>query len=94
MKVIGLIQLQDPSAFETYRSLVANTVQAYGGEITFRGQRTSLYWNELNAADFQMIVEINFKDQAAADSWAKGPEYTELIAIRSQAMKLTLFGVQ
>ena len=46
-KVIGLIQLTDPAAFEIYRSQVGATVEQYGGQIAFRGEVTENFWNEL-----------------------------------------------
>jgi uncharacterized protein (DUF1330 family) len=94
MKVIGLIQLKDSEAFEVYRAQVAQTVNAYAGQITFRGSQKNVFWNELSLADFQFVVEIEFPSQAAAKSWAESPEYAKLLPIRNQAMNLTLFGAQ
>ena len=92
-KVIGLIQLNDPEAFEEYRSQVGNTVALYQGKITSRGSFDAFFWNELNCDSFSALVELEFPDLEHSQSWANSPEYQSLLAIRSKAMKLTLFSV-
>lgn len=92
-KVIGLIQLNNPEAFEKYRSQVGDTVALYQGKITSRGIFNHFFWNELECGSFSAFVELEFPDLAHSQSWANSPEYQSLLAIRSQAMKLTLFSV-
>jgi uncharacterized protein (DUF1330 family) len=92
-KVIGLIQLNDPKAFEEYRSRVGDTVALYHGKITSRGSFNAFFWNELNCDSFSAFVELEFPDLEHSQSWANSPEYHSLLAIRSKAMKLTLFSV-
>ena len=92
-KVIGLIQLNDPKAFEEYRSQVGDTVALYHGKITSRGTFNAFFWNELNCDSFSAFVELEFPDLEHSHSWANSPEYHSLLAIRSKAMKLTLFSV-
>lgn len=92
-KVIGLIQLTDPAAFEIYRSQVGATVEKYRGQVVFRGQPLETFWNELGCGSFDAYVELNFPSPEDARAWAASPEYRELVAIRSQAMRLTLFAV-
>ena len=93
IKVIGLIQLNDPSAFEGYRSQVGQTVALYQGTITARGSLNEFFWNELECAPFSAFVELEFPDLEHSQSWAHSPEYQRLLPIRSKAMKLTLFSV-
>lgn len=93
-RVIGLIQLQDSNAFERYRQQVGATVEAYGGSIRFRGRFLESYWNELNCAPFDALVELEFPDAESARRWRDSPDYQALLAIRSQAMKLSLFAVE
>ena len=92
-KVIGLIQLTDPAAFEIYRSQVAATVEKYRGQVAFRGQALAPFWNELECAPFEACVELHFPTPDAARAWASSPEYSALLAVRQQAMRLTLFAV-
>ena len=93
IKVIGLIQLNDLEAFEDYRLRVGETVALYQGKITSRGSFDTFLWNELRCDSFSAFVELEFPDPVCSQSWANSPEYQSLIAIRSKAMKLTLFSV-
>jgi len=92
-KVIGLIRLTDPAAFDIYRGQVGATVEKYHGQIAFRGQPLPAFWNELGCEAFDAYVELDFPTLDDAKAWASSPEYRELLAIRSQAMRLTLFAV-
>ena len=93
VKVIGLIELNDQSAFEQYRSQVGQTVELYKGSISSRGAVVEQFWNELNCAPFSSFVELDFPSPEAAHTWANSAEYQSLVPIRSKAMKLTLFSV-
>lgn len=92
-RILGLIQLTDATAFETYRSQVGATVHAYGGTVSFRGSHLETYWNELGCAPFDAVVELQFPDAESARNWRDSPAYQALIPIRSQAMQLSLFAV-
>ena len=94
VKVIGLIKLTDHSAFEQYRTQVGKTVEQYKGSIEFRGSLTEIFWNELGCEAFSAYVELHFPSKEAAHNWAHSAEYQSLLKIRSQAMELTLFGVE
>ena len=91
VKVIGLIELTDQNAFEQYRKQVGRAAALYKGSIVHRGSITEVFWNELNCAKFSSFVELSFPSQEDAHAWAHSPEYQTLVAIRNQAMKLTLF---
>jgi uncharacterized protein (DUF1330 family) len=39
-------------------------------------------------------VELSFPQQEDAERWAQSPEYAQLLAVRTQAMALTLFGIE
>lgn len=93
VKVIGLMELTDPNAFEDYRKQVGQTVELYKGVIYARGTITKIFWNELHCNPFSAYVELHFPSQEDAHAWAMSPQYQSLVAIRNQAMKLTLFGV-
>ena len=93
VKVIGLMELGDQNAFEQYRSRVGQTVELYKGAIKNRGSIAERFWNELGCAPFNAFVELEFPSAQDADTWANSPEYQSLVAIRSKAMKLTLFSV-
>ena len=93
IKVIGLMELTDQSAFELYRSQVSQTVALYKGQIKARGTIGELFWNELSCAPFNTYVELEFPSAGDAHAWVHSSEYQALVAIRNKAMKLTLFGV-
>jgi uncharacterized protein (DUF1330 family) len=91
--VLGLIELQDPSAFEEYRKQVGATVEQYGGHITQRGVRGEIFWNELQCKPFSAYVKIEFPTATDAQRWAASSEYLALVPIRNRAMQLTLFSI-
>jgi uncharacterized protein (DUF1330 family) len=93
VRVLGLIELQDASAFAEYRRQVGLTVTQYGGHIAERGTCETALWNELNCAPFSAYVELQFPTSADVKRWAQSPEYLALIPIRNQAIKLTLFSL-
>jgi uncharacterized protein (DUF1330 family) len=93
-KVIGLMQLLDLDSFEEYRGRVGQTVALFQGKILSRGTVTKVFWNELGCETFNTIVELEFPSQAKAQEWSSSPEYQNLIAVRSRAMKLTLFAAE
>ena len=93
VQVLGLIELQDPSAFEEYRKQVGATVEQYGGRITQRGVCGDVFWNELECKSFSAYVQLEFPAAIDAQRWAASPEYQALVPIRNQAMQLTLFSM-
>lgn len=91
VKVIGLIEVIDNTAFEQYRSQVSQTVEIYKGKIVARGSVAEIFWNELNCEQFSSFVEIHFPSKDDAHAWAISNEYQNLVEVRNRAMKLTLF---
>jgi len=94
VKIIGLIRLKDPAAFEIYRSQVGATVEKYQGSVVARGTAGKTYWNELSCGEFTAFVDLQFPSSIDADRWAASPEYQALLPVRSEAMDLTLFRVE
>lgn len=94
VKIIGLIRLKDPAAFEIYRSQVGATVEKYLGTVAARGVSGKTYWNELPCGEFSAFVELQFPSAADADRWAMSAEYQALLPVRSQAMDLSLFRIE
>ena len=81
VKIIGLIRLKDPAAFDTYRNQVGATVERHGGSIVARGAVDKTYWNELPCAPFEACVELSFPSTEAADRWADSPEYRAIVPV-------------
>jgi uncharacterized protein (DUF1330 family) len=93
VRVLGLIELQDASAFEEYRRQVGQTVTQYGGHVGERGTCETVFWNELHCAPFSAYVELQFPTPTDVTRWVQSPEYQALVPIRNKAMKLTLFSL-
>lgn len=93
VKIIGLIRLKDPAAFETYRSQVGATVERHGGSVVARGMVDKTYWNQLACIPFEAYVELSFPSAEDADRWAASPEYQAIVPVRTEAMDLMLFRV-
>jgi uncharacterized protein (DUF1330 family) len=94
IKIISLIRLKDPLAFDVYRNQVGTTVERYGGQIIARGAVDKIYWNELACPPFEAYVELSFPSAADADRWADSPEYQAIVPVREKAMELVLFRVE
>lgn len=94
MRVIGLIALKDLTAFDDYRQQVGATIEQYDGKLLMRGKPTAILWNELEVAQFQAFVELEFPSRDRAIQWANSPEYQSLVPIRLRAMRLTLIGFE
>jgi uncharacterized protein (DUF1330 family) len=91
--VLGLIELQDPLAFEEYRAQVGTTVEQYGGRVMQRGVCGDVFWNELECKPFSAYVQLEFPTAIDAQRWAASPDYLALVPIRNKAMQLTLFSM-
>lgn len=94
VKIIGLIRLKDPAAFEIYRSQVGATVEKYKGSVVARGTAGKTYWNELPCGEFTAFVELQFPSPSDADRWAASLEYQAIVPVRTQGMDLTLFRIE
>jgi uncharacterized protein (DUF1330 family) len=93
-KVIGLIRIIEPTAFEAYRGEVGRTVAEFGGRIRFRGSVTQVFWNELGCEGFEAVVELEFERLEDAQAWATSESYRTLLEVRSRAMRVTLFAAE
>ncbi len=93
-RIIGLIKLCDPTAFDTYRSQVGATIALYGGSVRQRGTVDAVLWNELVGSAPDAFVDIEFASREVAQRWASSPEYQALLPVRGEAMQLLLFAVQ
>jgi uncharacterized protein (DUF1330 family) len=93
-RVIGLITLQDHSAFEEYRSQVGATIAQYGGKVLQRAAVDRIFYNETGACLPDSLVDIDFPSAEDAQRWADSPEYGHLLEVRGRAMRLLLIGFQ
>lgn len=97
VRLIGLIKLVEAGAFDDYRRQVGATVEKFGGRVTQRAKVVQTFWNELGSDEFagpDAFVELEFANLEDAARWATSDDYGELLAVRRQAMKLTLFAIE
>ncbi len=79
--IIAEIDVTDPEGFETYRQLVAPTVEAAGGRYRIRGGRVEVLeggWRP------RRVVMLEFESMAAARSWYESDAYAPAKAIRQR----------
>ena len=82
--VIASIEVQDPKAYDVYRSQVLATVEKHGGRFLVRAGQM-----EKKEGDWKpgRIVVLEFPSMAAARSWYESPEYAPLAALRQGASR-------
>ncbi len=82
--VIVEIEVHDPEAYETYRSLVPASVDAYGGKFIARGGATENLEGDWAP---ERIVVLEFPSLERARQWWGSPEYRDAKAIRMRAAR-------
>lgn len=85
--VIGHITVKDPDKWAEYRSQVPETLASWGGELVFRGERSSLLSGEHSHTH---TVVICFSDIATVEKWYNSDAYQKLIPLRTQAADIDL----
>src|SRR5678816_1099530 len=71
--------IEDPVAFERYRSQVLPTIEAHEGRFLVRGGDFTALEGELT---FDRIVVLEFPTRHAALGWYNSPEYQQILPIR------------
>lgn len=77
--VIGTVTVNDPERYERYKTLVAPTVEAYGGRYLVRGgevQGIEGSWSPTR------VVVLEFESAERAREWWASDEYAEAKALR------------
>ena len=82
--VIVEIEVRDPEAYETYRSLVPASLDAYGGKFIARGGATENLEGDWTP---ERIVVLEFPSLERARQWWDSPEYRDAKAIRMRAAR-------
>jgi len=85
--VIGHITIKDAGVWEEYRSRVPATLEAWEGEVLFRGQLA-----EVLAGDHrhETVVALRFPSPEAAKGWYDSNAYQALIPLRKRAARVVL----
>jgi uncharacterized protein (DUF1330 family) len=80
--VLVEVDVTDPEAYETYKTLAAAAVTTHGGRYIARGGATELLEGDVEP---QRLVVLEFLDMDAARTWYHSPEYGEARAARAGA---------
>ena len=89
--VIVEIEVRDPEAYETYRSLVPASLDAYGGKFIARGGVTENLEGDWTP---ERIVVLEFPSLERARQWWGSPEYRDAKAIRMRAAQTRMIAIE
>lgn len=89
--LIGHITIKDAGKWAAYRSQVPATLEPWGGELVFRGQRVAVLAGEHPHTD---VVVIRFPSREAIAGWHSSAAYQALIPLRQQAADVVLLSCE
>ena len=89
--VIVEIEVRDPEAYESYKSLVPASVEAYGGRFIARGGTTESLEGEWAP---ERIVVLEFPSLERARQWWASPEYSDAKAIRMRSARTRMIATE
>ena len=89
--VIVEIEVGDPEVYETYRSLVPASLDAYGGKFIARGGATENLEGDWAP---ERIVVLEFPSLERARQWWGSPEYRDAKAIRMRAARTRMIAIE
>ena len=89
--VISELEVRDPVAIETYRTVAAKSIAQYGGRYLVRG-------GAANAAEGgpppKNIIVVEFPSMERLREWYASPEYAEALKVRRTALDRRLIFVE
>jgi uncharacterized protein (DUF1330 family) len=71
--------VKDQTMFDRYRSVVPETLTAFGGQFLVRGGNLTVLEGEW---PHPRLVIIEFPSRAAAEGWYRSAEYQKVISLR------------
>jgi len=80
--LIGHLTIKDGEKWAAYRSRVPATLEPWGAELVFRGQRAEVLAGEHPHTD---VVVIRFPSRESIAGWHASAAYQALIPLRQQA---------
>ncbi|MFO0115520.1 MAG: DUF1330 domain-containing protein [Betaproteobacteria bacterium] len=86
---VGTIQVTNVEIWQQYVSQVGATIEAYGGEVMFRGTRDSGPLPAVRSGS-RLIVVLRFVDEAAASRWHESADYQRLVPVRDAGAEVSL----
>ena len=85
--VVAHVEVTDPVGYAEYRSLVLDTLTAFGGRFLVRGPNPEVLEGSW---DPKRLVIVEFPDAEHARQWWSSPEYAAAKAIRQATSVSTL----
>ena len=77
--VVANVHVENPSAYEDYRSRTAEVIEQYGGRFLTRGGAIELIEG---GPEPKRIVILEFADKEAVKRWYNSPEYQKILPMR------------
>jgi uncharacterized protein (DUF1330 family) len=89
--IIAQVEVEDPGAYEAYRSRTAEVIAKYGGHFIVRGGKVEVLEGEFRR---NRLVVLEFPSRTAAHIFYESPEYQAIIPLRTRASKADLLLVE
>src|SRR6202047_4989086 len=89
--VISELEVRDPVAIETYRSIAAKSIAQYGGRYLVRGGAANAGGG---GPPPKNIVVVEFPSMERLREWYASPEYAEALNVRRTALDRRLIFVE
>jgi uncharacterized protein (DUF1330 family) len=85
------ISIEDPTAYERYKSLAPPSIARYGGRYLVRGGATTVLEGTWRPA---RLVVLEFPDAEQARAWWESPEYAEAKRLRQACARTEMLLVE
>ena len=89
--VISELEVRDPVAIETYRTIAAKSIAQYGGRYLVRGGAADIAEGGPPPSN---IIVVEFPSMERLREWYASPEYAEALKIRQTALDRRLIFVE
>jgi uncharacterized protein (DUF1330 family) len=89
--VISELEVRDPVAIETYRTVAAKSIAQDGGRYLVRGGAAEV---AEGGPPVKNIVVVEFPSMARLREWYASPEYAEALKVRRTALDRRLIFVE
>src|ERR1700746_2594900 len=89
--VISELEVRDPVAIETYRTIAAKSIAQYGGRYLVRGGAAEV---AEGGPPVKIIVVVEFPSVELLREWYASPEYAEALKVRRTALDRRLIFVE
>ncbi len=89
--VVVQIVVQDPEAYERYKTLAPPSISAYGGRYVVRGGRSEVLEGSWQP---ERLVLLEFPTLEQARAWWRSPEYAPAKALRQRSARTEMLLVE